>query len=108
MHEHSQKEKLPGEVVDAFRAYDAKKNGLISAKHLKQLLLNWGEQLTIAEGLFVIFALFLHRVILESTFSISFSVDQIFREASIPTSGNSMVKYEDFVKIACAPNPDYY
>lgn len=35
-----------------------------------------------------------------------FTVEQIFREANVST--NSMVKYEDFVKIACAPVPDYY
>ncbi|XKL60790.1 hypothetical protein PGB90_007847 [Kerria lacca] len=82
MHTHSQVEKLPAEVIDAFKASDEKKNGLISAKHLRHLLLNWGEQLSNKE------------------------VDQIFREATISTNG--MVKYEDFVKIACAPNPDYY
>ena len=34
------------------------------------------------------------------------SVDQIFREANIHPNG--MVKYEEFVKIVCAPVPDYY
>lgn len=34
------------------------------------------------------------------------TVDQIFREANV--SLNGVVKYEDFVKIACAPVPDYY
>lgn len=34
-------------------------------------------------------------------------VDQIFREANV--SGSSgMVKYTDFVRIVCAPVPDYY
>ncbi|XP_065226537.1 uncharacterized protein LOC135849840 [Planococcus citri] len=82
MHTHSQVEKLPKEVVDAFRASDTGKNGLITAKHLRHMLLNWGEQLSGKE------------------------VDQIFREANV--SLNGMVKYEDFVKIACAPVPDYY
>jgi len=34
------------------------------------------------------------------------SVEQIFREANVSVNGH--VKYEDFVKIACAPVPDYY
>ena len=38
--------------------------------------------------------------------SFTVSVDQIFREANISTNG--MVKYEEFVKIVCAPVPDYY
>jgi len=33
-------------------------------------------------------------------------VDQIFREANIHPNGQ--VKYEEFVKIVCAPVPDYY
>jgi hypothetical protein len=33
-------------------------------------------------------------------------VDQVFREAKIPSNGS--VKYEQFVKIVCAPIPDYY
>ncbi|XP_047098704.1 calmodulin-like protein 4 isoform X2 [Schistocerca piceifrons] len=33
-------------------------------------------------------------------------VEQIFREANV--SHNGQVKYQDFVKIACAPVPDYY
>ena len=35
-----------------------------------------------------------------------FSVDQVFREANISSHG--MVNYEEFVKIVCAPVPDYY
>ncbi len=34
------------------------------------------------------------------------AVDQIFREANIQPNGN--VRYEEFVKIVCAPVPDYY
>ena len=40
------------------------------------------------------------------TLFLNFAVDQIFREANI--SPNGMVKYEEFVKIVCAPVPDYY
>ncbi len=50
MHTHCQVEKLPKEIVDAFKASDTKKNGLISAKHLRHLLLNWGELLSSREG----------------------------------------------------------
>ncbi len=35
-----------------------------------------------------------------------FSVDQLFREANI--NPNGVVKYEEFVRILCAPVPDYY
>lgn len=82
MHLHSQAEKLPKEVIDAFRAGDPQKKGTIPARHLRHLLLHWGEKLSQKE------------------------VDQIFREANINL--NSSVHYEDFVKIACAPVPDYY
>ena len=40
------------------------------------------------------------------TLSLNVAVDQIFREANI--SPNGVVKYEEFVKIVCAPVPDYY
>lgn len=33
-------------------------------------------------------------------------VDNIYREANV--SNNGTVRYADFVKIACAPVPDYY
>lgn len=82
MHVHSRLEKLPTEVIDAFKAADPQGKGVISAKELRHLLQEWGECLTPKE------------------------VDKIFREANVTTNG--MVKYEDFVKIACAPVPDYY
>ena len=37
---------------------------------------------------------------------ISFVVEQIFREANISSHG--YVNYQEFVKIVCAPVPDYY
>ncbi|RZF44951.1 hypothetical protein LSTR_LSTR001912 [Laodelphax striatellus] len=77
MHTHSRAEEIPKEVVEAFRAADREKRGVIAASHLRHMLLHWGEQLSLKE------------------------VDQIFREANVAPNG--MVKYEDFVKIACAP-----
>lgn len=82
MHVHSRAEDLPREIVNAFKAADAQGKGLISAKQLRHMLQNWGERLSAKE------------------------VDRIFREANV--TSNSMVRYEDFVKIACAPIPDYY
>ncbi|XP_014288625.1 uncharacterized protein [Halyomorpha halys] len=82
MHSHSRVEDLPREIVDGFKAGDTAKTGTVPASHLKHMLLHWGEQLSAKE------------------------VDQIFREANV-TPG-SMVNYQDFVKIACAPVPDYY
>lgn len=82
MHVHSRAEDLPREIVNAFKAADTEGKGVITAKHLRHLLQNWGECLSAKE------------------------VDRIFREANV--NNNSMVRYEDFVKIACAPVPDYY
>ncbi|CAH1183485.1 unnamed protein product [Phaedon cochleariae] len=82
MHIHSRLENIPKEVVDAFKAGDPEGKGVISARNLRQLLQNWGECLSARE------------------------VDRIFREANV--NNNSTVRYEDFVKIACAPVPDYY
>ncbi|CAH2083622.1 unnamed protein product [Euphydryas editha] len=82
MHIHSRAENLPHEVVNAFKAGDNDKRGVIPSKQLRNLLQNWGEGLSSRE------------------------VDNIFREANV--SNNGIVHYEDFVKIACAPVPDYY
>ncbi|KAB0796442.1 hypothetical protein PPYR_10503 [Photinus pyralis] len=82
MHIHSRLEDLPREIVNAFKAADPTGTGVISARQLRHLLQNWGECLSSKE------------------------VDRIFREANV--TNNSMVRYEDFVKIACAPVPDYY
>ncbi|XP_067618028.1 calmodulin-like protein 4 [Eurosta solidaginis] len=82
MHQHSKVEKTPDEVVAAFKAADTKNTGTISARQLRNLLQNWGEGLSVRE------------------------VDNIFREANV--NNNSMVRYADFIKIACAPVPDYY
>lgn len=83
MHAHSTKERIPDEVLEAFRAGDSEKKGTISARHLRNLLQNWGEGLSQRE------------------------VDNIFREANV-TSNNAQIRYDDFVKICCAPVPDYY
>ncbi|XP_046397560.1 calmodulin-like protein 4 [Ischnura elegans] len=82
MHIHSTVEDLPKEVVEAFKAGDHARKGTIPAKQLRHILLKWGERLTPKE------------------------VEQIFREANVTPNGQ--VRYEDFVKIACAPVPDYY
>lgn len=50
MHAHSQKEHLPKEVVEAFRAADPGKKGMIPASQLRHMLLHWGEQLSAKEG----------------------------------------------------------
>lgn len=82
MHQHSKVENLPDEVVDAFRAADTPGRGTLPAKQLRHLLQNWGEGLSVRE------------------------VDNIFREANVSNGGT--VRYSDFIKIACAPVPDYY
>lgn len=82
MHQHSKVENLPDEVVEAFRAADTQGKGTIPAKQLRHLLQHWGEGLSVRE------------------------IDNIFREANVQSNGS--VRYSDFVKIACAPVPDYY
>ncbi|XP_043221636.1 calmodulin-like protein 4 [Amphibalanus amphitrite] len=81
MHEHTEREKVPGDILRAFEQQDARGTGHISVKELRWLLTSWGDRLSKQE------------------------VDRVFREAKIPSSGT--VKYEDFVKIMCAPLPDY-
>lgn len=83
MHSHSTVEKLPDEVLTAFKAGDTDKRGTIQARHLRHILQNWGEGLSQRE------------------------VDNIFREANV-SNNNSNIRYSDFVKICCAPVPDYY
>jgi len=82
VHAHTQVEKIPDEILDAFKAADKDKTGMIPAKELKHILGKWGEKLSPRE------------------------VDQIFREANVGPTG--FVKYADFVRIVCAPAPDYY
>jgi len=82
VHQHNQTEKIPDEIIDAFKASDPQGKGMIPARDLKNILGRWGEKLSAKE------------------------VDQIFREANVNVNG--MVKYTDFVKIVCAPVPDYY
>jgi len=82
MHSHSKKESIPKELLEAFRNMDTKKRGTIPARDLWNILVKWGEKLSPKEA------------------------DQIFREANIQMNGT--VRYEEFVKIVCAPVPDYY
>ncbi|EDS33663.1 calmodulin [Culex quinquefasciatus] len=82
IHMHSRVENLPEEVIAAFKAGDKGGRGHIPARQLRHLLQNWGEGLSFRE------------------------VDNIFREANV--SNNGQVRYADFVRVACAPVPDYY
>ena len=54
MHSHSRVEDLPREIVNAFKAGDTTKKGIVPASHLKHMLLHWGEQLSAKEGLCII------------------------------------------------------
>jgi len=85
MHSHTSvtsAETLPRELLQAFKNYDEKSKKMIPAKDLRRILTRWGEHLSPKE------------------------VDQVFREANI--SNHGMVNYSEFVKIVCAPVPDYY
>lgn len=105
MHNQTRAEDLPKEVIEAFKAADTSRSGTIPARQLAHMLLHWGEKLSAKEGekndvKNIIWGLFKFFLCFVST------VEQIFREANV--SPNGQVKYEDFVKIACAPVPDYY
>jgi len=82
MHTHSKQENIPKELLDAFKGMDVNRKGTIPARDLWHILAKWGEKISPRE------------------------VDQLFREANIHPNGQ--VKYEEFVKIVCAPVPDYY
>jgi len=50
MHAHNQVEKIPDEILDAFKSADPTGKGTISAKELKHILGRWGEKLSPREG----------------------------------------------------------
>lgn len=75
-------EKLPDEIIDAFKSFDTKKTGKINARILRSILANWGEKLTERE------------------------IQAIFREANVVMHGE--INYNEFLKIVSAPVPDYY
>lgn len=80
MHTHSKKEKVPQEILEAFYGSDRTRSGQIALRDLKHILCGWGERLDPK------------------------TVDQLFREANIT---GPYVKYHEFVRIICAPVPDY-
>jgi len=82
MHQHSTKENVSKELTEAFKGMDPAGRGYIKSKDLWHILVKWGEKLSPRE------------------------VDQLFREANINPNGT--VRYDQFVKIVCAPVPDYY
>ena len=50
MHQHSQVEKVPDEILAAFKGHDPRKTGTIPARELRHILLHWGERLSHKEG----------------------------------------------------------
>ena len=50
MHDHSKKESIPNELIEAFRGMDTSKKGTIPAKDLWHILVKWGEKLSPREG----------------------------------------------------------
>jgi len=54
MHNHCRVEKLPNEILAAFKANDRQHSGTIHSKHLKHLLQGWGEHLNSKEGMLFI------------------------------------------------------
>ena len=64
-------------IIDAFRQFDKKKNGLISTKKLKKIMTGMGEKLSDAE------------------------VDEMVRQAEC-YNGEGKVKYKKFVQVMMA------
>ncbi len=83
MHSHSVKEKVSQEVMDAFRASDWHRSGTITVGDLRHYLVRCGESIDRKD------------------------LDALFRETNTNGSDNSLIKYEDFVRIICSPIPDY-
>ena len=50
MHQHTKQEKIPKEIVQAFKGHDTARRGMIPARNLKHILLRWGECLSPREG----------------------------------------------------------
>ena len=50
MHTHSTKEKIPHEIIQAFKNMDTSKKGVIPARDLWTMLAKWGEKLSPREG----------------------------------------------------------
>lgn len=50
MHKHSQVEKIPEEILAAFKGHDPRNTGSIPARDLRHILLQWGERLSHKEG----------------------------------------------------------
>lgn len=55
MHNHCRVEKLPTEILSAFKAYDRQHTGTIHSKHLKHLLQGWGEHLNSRESILFVY-----------------------------------------------------
>lgn len=53
MHNHCRVEKLPNEILAAFKANDRQHSGTMHSKHLKHLLQGWGEHLNSKEGAYI-------------------------------------------------------
>ena len=50
MHEHSKVENVAKEILNAFKGHDPHKTGMIPARDLRHILLQWGEKLSPKEG----------------------------------------------------------
>lgn len=81
MHTHSKRERIPGEIEEAFEAWDTRKTGQISTRDLKHILCHWGEKLE-------------PKV-----------VDNLLRETN--AAFKSTVNYNDLLEVISAPVPDY-
>ena len=50
MHEHTERERVPGDIMKAFQQQDARGTGHIAVKELRWLLSGWGDRLSKQEG----------------------------------------------------------
>ena len=54
---HSRNEKCQQDIVDAFKAHDRSGHGVVPAAELRQILTQFGDKMTSAEGLLMLLSL---------------------------------------------------
>jgi len=81
LHEHSKVENVQDEIMNAFKAQDKERKGVLPAEEISQVLMSMGERMTQRE------------------------VNQLFRDAGMLNQG--MINYKELLQSLMAPVPDY-
>ncbi len=83
LHEHLKVQDTTTEILNAFKAYDSKKTGVIHSKELRSILTTTGEKLSNKD------------------------VDVILRETGGGGSKDGKINYQQIVKVLSTPIADY-